>query len=264
LTLALHFIANTIPLLIPELALIVQIFLIVANSAKRSRILGTVSKYLGSIKAFAGMLESLENEEFRSEYMKELKRKLVDSSGKKAYLQVKKLDNINSAISNRSYMFYIIFDILFLLDYQFIISLEHWKRDSGAAIRDWLDVLGEVEALSSISVISYENPEWCFPEISEGYPVFSAESMGHPLLDGCVLNSVSFRKSLKVLLITGSNMSGKSTLLRTAGVNLVLAYCGAPVFAKRFSCSIMEIYTCMRVRDDLKKAFPHSTLNFSE
>lgn len=253
LMLVLHYTTGSIPLLIPEAAFIVQILLIGVNSVKRSRILGTVSKYLGSIKAFTGMLEALESENFKSEYMKELKNKLIDSNGKKAYIQVKKLDSINSAIANRSFMFYIIFNILFLLDYQFIISLECWKRDSGAIIRDWLDVLGEVEALSSISLIRYENPGWCFPEISEGQPVFSAESMGHPLLAGCVLNSVSFRKSLKVLLITGSNMSGKSTLLRTAGVNLVLAYCGAPVFAKKFSSSIMEIYTCMRIRDDLEK-----------
>jgi DNA mismatch repair ATPase MutS len=79
--------------------------------------------------------------------------------------------------------------------------------------------------------------------------------MGHPLLgDSCIRNSINFKPPVNALIITGSNMSGKSTFLRTAGINLVLAYSGAPVFARRLTCSIMDIYTSMRVRDDLEKS----------
>lgn len=84
--------------------------------------------------------------------------------------------------------------------------------------------------------------------------MFNAKSMAHPLLgDRAVCNDLTLKKPSNIVLITGSNMSGKSTLLRTAGVNLVLAYAGAPVRAKKFSCSIMNIYTCMRISDNLEE-----------
>jgi DNA mismatch repair ATPase MutS len=173
---------------------------------------------------------------------------------------------IVEAISNRHNAFYFIFNILFLLDYQWMFALEKWKEKSGRHLEAWLNVLGESEALSSLAVIQHDHPQWAAPELSCGkspvkgmalnrtMPVFAAEKMGHPLLgNSCVPNDLVFKRPENILLVTGSNMSGKSTLLRTAGINLVLAFAGTTVCAEKFSCSLMDIHTCMRVSDDLEK-----------
>ena len=228
--------------------------MIVIGSKPRNHTLDTISKYSKDIKVYGGMLEVFEKEGFKSPYMKKLLGLLVNRKGSTSYLQIKKLDKINESVANRSYILYILFDIIFLLDYQFMFSLERWREESGKHLKVWFDTIGEVEALSSLSLIRYDNPDWCFPSIEDTACTFLAESMGHPLLgNSCVVNNLRFPLPSKILLITGSNMSGKSTFLRTAGVNLVLAYAGAPVYAKKFSCSIMDIYTSMRIKDDLEK-----------
>ena len=114
-----------------------------------------------------------------------------------------------------------------------------------------MDTIAELEALSSLAIIHRDYPAWRFPEINAESFGIVAVKMGHPLLGTSVCNDLAMEKGSGILLITGSNMSGKSTLLRTVGINLVLAYAGAPVFAERFNCSLLRIYTCMRVSDNL-------------
>ena len=151
-------------------------------------------------------------------------------------------------------MYYIPINILTLWDYQCLINLQRFKKASGASLKSWLEVIGEMEALNSLSTIAYEHSDWAMPKFQDGSPIFKAKSLGHPLLGASrVYNDIHIEKSQNVLLITGSNMSGKSTLLRTTGINLVLAYAGAPVCAESFYCSIMDIYTCMRTSDNLEK-----------
>jgi len=111
-----------------------------------------------------------------------------------------------------------------------------------------------MESLNSLSTIAYEHSDWAMPIFKGGSPVFVAKNLGHPLLgSNRIYNDIHIEKSQNVLLITGSNMSGKSTLLRTTGINLVLAYSGAPVCSESFNCTIMDIYTCMRTSDNLEK-----------
>lgn len=119
----------------------------------------------------------------------------------------------------------------------------------------WLETIGELEGLASLALIAYDYPDWYMPSIVHGSSTLAAKSMGHPLLGNeQVRNDLTIQEPHRVLLITGSNMSGKSTLLRTAGMNLVLAYAGAPVCATYFRCAKMDIYTCMRVSDNLEKS----------
>jgi DNA mismatch repair ATPase MutS len=133
--------------------------------------------------------------------------------------------------------------------------MEKWKKKYGSSLKEWLNTIGELEALNSLSVIAYDNDTWTMPEVKENMEVLKAKSMGHPLLgDNGVRNDVTMERPTSIILITGSNMSGKSTLLRTIGINIVLSYLGAPVCAEQFSCSIMNIYTCMRIGDNLEKS----------
>ncbi|RYD84634.1 MAG: DNA mismatch repair protein [Verrucomicrobiaceae bacterium] len=144
--------------------------------------------------------------------------------------------------------------ILSLWDLQWVVQAESWRQRNGGRVRGWLASLAEFEALGSLAVIPFENPEWPFPEISaQRSEPFDATELGHPLLPEKtrVTNSLRIEREGSVCLITGSNMSGKSTFLRTVGVNLVLAYAGAPVCAQSFRCAYLPLYTSMRVTDDL-------------
>jgi len=235
-------------------ALAVEGFLLIPGGKKRMEILGTVYDYKENIKAYDKMLQLIEKKQFHCEVLNDLKGKLYTSENHSASKQIGKLSNLASYISDRSNLAHFVFNLLFLLDYQYMFALEKWKKSYGHYLNQWIEAIGEMEALSSLSVISYEHPEWVMPKVVEEGQVFKAKHMGHPLLsENRVCNDLSIAKDKNILLITGSNMSGKSTMLRTSGINLVLAYTGAPVCAVSFSCSIMNIFTCMRVSDNLEK-----------
>lgn len=229
----------------------IQSILIFKDFGKRNQRLSSIDSYGKQIKVYEKIIEVIEDEEFSSSLLVELKQQM-QTGNEMTSKQIKKIDSIMDMINMRHIQFYLIFNILTLWDYQCIISLENWKNKYGQYMEKWVDILGEFEALVSISTIVYEQPKWVMPEVVEDYKVY-ADSIGHPLINDNqrVCNSVSFGGRYSSLLITGSNMSGKSTFLRTIGINLVLAYAGAPVCAKEFICPVMNIYTSMRVKDDI-------------
>lgn len=252
---SLPFVNRNIPYYIPTIAIAINILILMWKNEERTNTLVKVDKYKESIRAYYGMLKILEKRQFKSKYLKNIKSNIISNNGLTSSIQIKKLASISDMINNRKNQYYIIMNILLLWDYQCMIALEKWKNESGRHLQNWLEAIGNIEELISLSNIKYDNEEWVMPKIAEGISILSAEEMGHPLLTGDrITNSFKMGKIDPILLITGSNMSGKSTLLRTAGINLVLSYIGAPVFAKSFTCSIMNIYTCMRVSDDLEKS----------
>jgi DNA mismatch repair ATPase MutS len=235
-------------------ALVLQFIILKINTSQRGDILEVTHRFMENIKTCYKMLLLLEQEEYNSRHLQDLKNSLKSDQGLTASEQIQKLVKLAETIANRHNQFYFIFNILFLLDYQFVFALEKWKEKFGGNLHVWLEVVGEFEALSSLAVLQHDFPEWTTPELSENGPLFIAGDMGHPLLmNTCVTNDLKFEDPENILLITGSNMSGKSTLLRTVGINLVLAYAGGNVCAQMFKCSIMDIYTCMRVNDNLEK-----------
>jgi DNA mismatch repair ATPase MutS len=232
----------------------IQIILLIPGNKERTEALSTIYEYKKSIITYEGLIKLFEKGKFKSSLIRELQSKLLCNNKEGASEQIKELSTIAGRISDRANFFYIVFNILFLLDYQLMFALEAWKKKHGGNIDKWIDSIAEVEALSSLSVLQHDNPDWVMPIIDNNTIGIEAKAMGHPLLGkGKVCNDLTMRKPASILLITGSNMSGKSTLLRTSGINLVLAYAGAPVCASSFSCSIMDIYTCMRVSDNLEK-----------
>lgn len=133
------------------------------------------------------------------------------------------------------------------------LAAERWRRDHGRVVREWVDALGEFEALSSLAGYSYEHPQDPFPELIAGPATFVAAGLGHPLLPAakCVRNSVGIEPPTRILLVSGSNMSGKSTLLRTVGINSVLAMAGAPVRAQTLRLTPLQVGASIRVNDSL-------------
>lgn len=133
--------------------------------------------------------------------------------------------------------------------------LEKWRQTHGHSVERWLAAAGEFEASISVAAFHFEHPGYCLPEIEANDPMFNAAGLGHPLLQGqaCIRNDVLLTSQRPLMLISGSNMSGKSTLLRSVGTNLVLTYCGAVVNATRFRSSVFQLATAMRISDSLQE-----------
>jgi len=150
---------------------------------------------------------------------------------------------------------YIPLQIAFLYDFHILNLLEMWQRKYGKYARDWFSALGEFEALASLAALAHDNPSWALPDVNALAKRFEARKLGHPLLPDKtrVANEVEVGPAGTFLLVTGSNMSGKSTLLRAIGVNAVLAQAGAPVCADGLVMPPVALATSMRIRDSLER-----------
>jgi hypothetical protein len=156
----------------------------------------------------------------------------------------------------RMWMFFVLVQALTLWTFHSLELLERWQVRAGGRVRAWLAALGEVEALAALASVAHDHPDWAFPEVHEsGPPLLRAHALGHPLLrdDVRVTNDVAIGPPGTFLLVTGSNMSGKSTLLRSIGVNAVLAQAGGVVCAAAMSLPPVTLGTSIRVQDSLEQ-----------
>ena len=148
---------------------------------------------------------------------------------------------------------------LLLWGTQFSMAIDQWRRREGNHMLEWLSALAEFEALLSLATYSYEHPLDTFPEILEDGPALEAEGLGHPLLDEstCVRNDILLGGGVQFLVISGSNMSGKSTFVRAIGLNAVLAWMGAPVRCTKLRISQLAVGAAIRVQDSLADGRSH-------
>ncbi len=153
----------------------------------------------------------------------------------------------------RSPLFHLPLAIVLHWDAHVLAALERWKARSGRRVRDWLDAIGEAEALAALAATAADHPDWTLPALDRDARTLRAGALGHPLLAPgvCVRNDVEIGPAGSFLLVTGSNMSGKSTLLRAAGLNAVLAQAGGPVCAGELRMPPMRVVTSMRVEDSV-------------
>ncbi len=244
-----HYLVAAIPVLIQAVLLWLGKKLII-------EVVESTGKYKKETRIYQGLFRLLEKAEFTNDLLTDLQIKLFDDRGRLASHQVSKLGKIVENMDLRYVpMFHVLLNLLVMWDYQCIIALERWKERSGKYFHQWLQAVADVEALSSLAVICYDHKEWVFPEIVTDGQIFKASDLGHPLIPDSsrVCNDLELNQQRNILIITGSNMSGKSTLLRTVGINLVLAFAGAPVCAQKLQCSMMGIYSSMRVNDSLEQ-----------
>lgn len=202
----------------------------------------------------SALLARIESEPFQSPLLKALRETFLSDTNA-ASRAVDRLRRITDRIRSRHNMFLRIFDVPFMISVRVALAAEAWRQNYGSRIGQWLASLGEIEALVSLATYSYERPADPFPEFISCHASFTAEKLGHPLLPEriCVRNDVSVGESPAVLLISGSNMSGKSTLLRAVGVNVVLAMAGAPVRAQRLQLTPLQTGASIRVNDSLQE-----------
>jgi DNA mismatch repair ATPase MutS len=249
-----YFVKPSIGYSLPLISIIIDIIALKLGEKVRNNSLDTAYKYKKNIKVYYKVLKLIEDKKFKAPLLKEVKAALYTKDNYSASKAITELVKIVDKISDRGNVFTIILNIIFLWDYHLVIKLENWKRKRGDAIEQWFDTIGYFEALSSLSIINFDNPQWALPEFVNERLTLSARALAHPLLtESRVSNDAQLGIPYSVLLITGSNMSGKSTFLRTIGISLVMAYAGVPVCAEHFTCSLMNIYTCMRVSDNLEK-----------
>jgi MutS domain V len=173
--------------------------------------------------------------------------------------QIERLGRLINLLESRNNQLFIPIAALLLWTTQIALAIEAWRRISGPAVARWLAAIGELEALGSLAGYAYEHPADPFPEVVGDGPRFEGEGLGHPLIADahCVRNDVRLGAPVRVLIVSGSNMSGKSTLLRTVGVNAVLALAGAPVRARRLRISPLALGATVRILDSLQAGSSH-------
>jgi hypothetical protein len=215
-------------------------------------VLGSTEQAFDRLRLLADLTTRLEREPLQATLCKQLHERL-SSAGVPASSAIARLATIVQFIESRRNFIIQVLDLPLLYSVHTALAAERWRRDHGRAVRAWLDAIGDFEALISLSAYSYEHPDDPFPELVEGDASFVGTELGHPLLPqaSCVRNDVTIDERIRVLLISGSNMSGKSTLLRTVGINTVLAMAGAPVRAKRLRLSPLQVGANIRINDSL-------------
>jgi hypothetical protein len=204
------------------------------------------------LKGLAVLLNRIESEHFQAAPLHDLQSKL-SSHTLSASSAISRLATIVSFVEARRNPILAPLLLLFMYPLQTALAAERWRSAHGAVIHSWLEALGEFEALLSLAQYAYEQSADTFPEFLEGAPKFKATALGHPLIGATVriCNDVDISGATRVLLVSGSNMSGKSTLLRTVGINTVLAMAGAPVRAKLLQLTPLQIGASIRINDSL-------------
>jgi DNA mismatch repair ATPase MutS len=201
----------------------------------------------------AGVLARLERERFTSPHLVALRAALEEAgrAPSRRIAELQRLVELRDSVRNQIFA---PLAGLTLWTTQVAMAIEAWRTAHGAAVARWLRAVGEMEALGSLASRHFEHPEDVFPELLPAGPHFEAEGIAHPLLPErtAMRNDVRLDAEQRVLLVSGSNMSGKSTLLRSVGVNLVLALCGAPVRARRLVVSPLALGASIRVHDSLQ------------
>lgn len=244
---------HVIPGFVPAVCIAAQIGISMLSYGQVMAVLEPLFSLHHSISAYQGLFRQLEQTSFRSVYLQKLHDKLSHESG--AAKGIAELHNIGEAVNLRyNVLLYWPACGLLMWNSHCVSALARWKARYGRQMRQWMEAVGEFESLLSLAVLCQVKENWCLPEIVEDKPViFHGEDIRHPLLiEGqAVANSVGLRA--QTCVITGSNMSGKTTFLRSIGVNLVLAYAGGAVCAQRLETSMMRLFTSIRVHDDISQ-----------
>jgi hypothetical protein len=227
--------------------------------ARVQEVLRVVEKRARDLALLSNVLACLERVSFASPRLSELKAVLdaPSASGSKVppSQRIARLGNLIDLLNSRRNMVVAPFAYLFLWGTQMAHALEAWRQESGTAVGKWLAVVGQFEALCALAGYAFENPDDPFPEVGSGPPCYDGDGLGHPLIPPrqCVRNDLHLTDGLRLLVVSGSNMSGKSTYLRTVGVNAVLALAGGPVRATRLRLTPLAIGATLRVEDSLQE-----------
>lgn len=211
-----------------------------------------VNRMEALLKRYSILLGLIERGDFKSDELREISSSLI-CDREMASQAIRRLSAYIGGLDQRFSLAGIIFNLIYLRDIRHAIMLERWLESYSRRLPSWFDSLARFDALCSLGTFAFNHPGYVMPEISDKYFCMEGKGVGHPLLDRsvCVVNDIDICKAPWFLIITGANMAGKSTYLRTVGVNYLLACVGAPVFASSMSLYPAPLVTSLRTSDSL-------------
>jgi hypothetical protein len=239
--------------------IVVQVFMLATVGRETGNVFAAVSQTEGALACYGPLFEVLEELTLDVELIRRLRQRLT-APERRPSLSMRRFQRIVGWFELRhNGLVHPFINAFTLWDVHCVLALERWQMESGREVRGWLDAVGELEALASFAALSYDEPRFCWPEVEQGPAHFVAQALGHPLIREAhrVGNDVAIESAGHGLLITGSNMSGKSTLLRSVGLATVMALAGAPVCATRLRVGWCTPRTSLRIRDSLESGVSH-------
>ncbi len=220
---------------------------------KINKIHNQVTRQEEYLKSYSNILHQIEEKQFDSAFLQAVQEK-TKTDKKPASFCIRQLSKTLNKLDYRlNLLFAIPLNMILLWDIRQAYILEKWKTGFSKQVEKWFDAIAEFEAISSLANFAFNKPEWIYPAIEDKHLTFEAKNIGHPLIpeDNRVDNDFGLTGQGKIALITGSNMSGKTTFLRTLGVNMVLGMAGCPVCAESLHFSPVKLMTSMRIADSL-------------
>jgi hypothetical protein len=242
-------------------ALALQSALALSLRKRVAPVLAAAETPVQSLARTASLLGCIESERFEAALLAELRAEL-ETTGRPPSGELEALRRLVDRRDARANQFFAPIAALLMWGTHAALALERWRERCGPRLSIWIEAAGEIEALCALSSFAYEHPDDPFPEVIEDEAVFDGTALGHPLLpeDRCVRNDLrlsSGSRHPQGLVMSGSNMSGKSTMLRTVGCNTILALAGAPVRATRLRISPLRIAASIRIVDSLQEGQSH-------
>ena len=235
--------------------LIINGILIGKYHKRTSQVVEKTSASVGLLKSYVAHLDLLAEMKFKSSFLNELKNKLENESAD-ARKTIRQLASLLEQLQVRTNMLHIFINIPLLLDLQWLFRLSSWKSENADSIRRWIDSLAEFEVLNSMAGLAFMFPHWSFPALEQTEFEIDGLELGHPLINqqNRITNDIMLKGAGNAVIITGPNMAGKSTFLRTVATNMVLAQAGSPVCASSFVLSQnLRVFTAMRTHDNLSE-----------
>ena len=248
--------AGTLPVQFFIGMIILQLLIVSAFGRKLVTAQSLLSNKVETISRYAQFLLLVEQCNFKTQYLIDLKKRLLHQGVEPpSKIMGKLFQLLNWMDSNLNILAAVFLNGLFMFNLHLIVAVEKWKSEYCDDIPRWFEVIGELDALCSLANFSANNPQFIFPVAVDDQFYFEASDLGHPLIpvNDCVTNNILISAWNQYCIITGANMSGKSTFLRSIGLNYVLAMVGAPVFATRFIFCPVILHSSIRTNDSLAK-----------
>lgn len=237
-----------------ETVAVVSLLTAIAGAKQVGQLHVGVDRIVGRISIYYKLLHEIEQRHFSAPLLCELQRRL-SSDDEPASMITRKLSRLLSNLDQRyNWLSYTLLNILLQWDYRQAINVMSWMKRYSAKLTDWEETLSSIDELCALATFSFGNPEYVFPCIDRTSDVvIEARQVGHPLIDAdrCVRNDIDMLSAGKFMVVTGANMAGKSTYLRTVGVNYLLALVGAPVCASSMTIGVATLFTGLRTTDSL-------------
>jgi hypothetical protein len=234
-------------------AVIVNFICYFSLHKKISKLHVQVTRSSEMLETYAATIKMIEEGAFRSNKLTELQKTFTN--GTPVSERIRRLSKLVNRLDTRlNVLVSVPLNVFFFWDIHVCLALEKWNSHHSGEVSRWLDAMAEFEVLSSFGNMAFNNPEWVMPVVTDEYFILDADNMGHPLIpvQHRVNNDIKLAGIGHTALITGSNMSGKSTFLRTCGINTVLALAGGPVCASSFTVSRVQVFSSMRISDSLE------------